>query len=233
MPTTTTTHTLLIAHADTGSRTALAAELDLDGYRVLEARTTTTAVAALARETPGLILLGTLERPAAAPQLLRDLRGGRVDAVDAAIPVLTLGASDDAAQLRAYDDGSDHHLTPDAPHIIVRAIVAAVIRRAGLERAHAAVLEFGALTIDAAAREARIAGATVRLTAREFDLLALLASDPERVFRKAELLADLWGYEAGSTRTVDSHVSRLRRRLGEHGVALIRTQWGIGYRLAP
>jgi DNA-binding response OmpR family regulator len=95
-------------------------------------------------------------------------------------------------------------------------------------------VEIGALTIDVAARAARIDGELVQLTVREFDLLVALAKDPTRVFTKAELLSDLWNHpDPRSTRTLDSHACRLRRRLAEHGQNMVCNEWGVGYRLVP
>jgi two-component system OmpR family response regulator len=86
-----------------------------------------------------------------------------------------------------------------------------------------------ALRLDLAARTVLCAGAPVRLTRREFDLFAFLARNPRRVFRRAHLLAQVWGYEMVSgERTVDVHVRRLRAKLGGTVVATVR---GVGYRL--
>ncbi|MEN3305511.1 MAG: hypothetical protein V7603_1713 [Micromonosporaceae bacterium] len=86
-----------------------------------------------------------------------------------------------------------------------------------------------ALHVDLAARSVQCGGAPVRLTRREFDLLAFLAGNPRRVFSRAQLLAQVWGYEMVSgERTVDVHVRRLRIKLGGDLVCTVR---GVGYRL--
>jgi len=88
--------------------------------------------------------------------------------------------------------------------------------------------------IDTRTRDARVAGVRVQLAQKEYELLLRLAREPERVFTKAELLRDVWGYRASArTRTLDSHASRLRRKLREAGapVALVENVWGVGYRL--
>ncbi len=91
------------------------------------------------------------------------------------------------------------------------------------------------LEIDLASRVVRVGGAGVQLSAKEFDLLVALAEDPERVYRKEELLRDVWGFRSlGRTRTLDSHASRLRRKLNPNGEAVyIVNVWGVGYRLVP
>jgi DNA-binding response OmpR family regulator len=107
----------------------------------------------------------------------------------------------------------------------------AVLRRASGPR-HAR-LEVRELEIDLAARLVRVAGEAVELSAKEYDLLVALAEDPERVFKKEELLRDVWGFRSlGRTRTLDSHASRLRRKLNRSGeTRYVLNVWGVGYRL--
>ncbi len=89
------------------------------------------------------------------------------------------------------------------------------------------------LAIDLAARTVRVGGERVQLSAKEYDLLVALAEDPERVFRKEDLLRNVWGFRSlGRTRTLDSHASRLRRKLNADGdCAYVLNVWGVGYRL--
>lgn len=90
----------------------------------------------------------------------------------------------------------------------------------------------GLLTIDPATREVRVGDREVELANKEFELLRMLATEPTRVFTKDELLRDVWGYEtAGRTRTLDSHASRLRRKLDPDRGAYVVNCWGVGYRL--
>lgn len=224
---------LLLAHADRRARRGLAIQLELDGHTVDEAGTAAAARELLRSQRPALVVLGGLERPAASVMFLRDLRAGRLDAEpDAA--VLTLGGSDAVSQLRAYEAGSDHHLPADVSYVLLREIISAVLRRAVEPRASSRRLEFGPLSIDVACREVRVGNDAVRLTAKEFDLLRSLAAEPLRVFTKQELLTAIWGYdESCSTRTLDSHACRLRRRLSESGrPGLVVNHWGVGYALA-
>jgi DNA-binding response OmpR family regulator len=89
------------------------------------------------------------------------------------------------------------------------------------------------LEIDLASRVVKLAGEPVQLSAKEYELLVALAEDPERVFKKEELLRDVWGFRSlGRTRTLDSHASRLRRKLnGPTETAYVLNVWGVGYRL--
>jgi DNA-binding response OmpR family regulator len=103
------------------------------------------------------------------------------------------------------------------------------------ELAGSGALEYGELTIDMASRVVTYALLPIELRRREYALLEHMASDPERVWTRHELLRDVWGYRSdGSTRTVDAHASRLRGKLTAAGaVGWVSAVWGVGYRLAP
>ncbi len=103
------------------------------------------------------------------------------------------------------------------------------------ELAGSGVLRYGELQIDTASRAVTYGPMPVELRRREYALLIHLARDPERIWTRHELLRDVWGYRsAGTTRTVDSHASRLRTKLAAAGaVGWVVTAWGVGYRLAP
>ena len=90
------------------------------------------------------------------------------------------------------------------------------------------------MRIDVRTRVARVEGRRLQLSQKEYELLLTLAREPDRVFTKVELLRDVWGYRVTArTRTLDSHASRLRRKLREAGagVELVDNVWGVGYRL--
>ena len=110
--------------------------------------------------------------------------------------------------------------------------IRAVLRRARPPAAD--LLEAGPVRIDTRTRDVRVAGRRIALAQKEYELLVRLAREPERVFTKAELLFEVWDYRAPArTRTLDSHASRLRRKLREVGTgdALVENVWGVGYRL--
>jgi DNA-binding response OmpR family regulator len=93
------------------------------------------------------------------------------------------------------------------------------------------VLQAGAIEVDTATRRVTVAGERVVLPGKEYELLLKLASDPARVFTKEELLREVWGFRSlGRTRTLDSHASRLRRRLARPGhPPYVQNVWGVGY----
>jgi DNA-binding response OmpR family regulator len=95
------------------------------------------------------------------------------------------------------------------------------------------VIRYGELAVNTLSREVTVGGIRIDLSAKEYQLLTTLASESERVFTKKELLETVWGFRSqGRTRTLDSHASRLRKKLGLHSdAAWIANVWGIGYRL--
>jgi DNA-binding response OmpR family regulator len=104
--------------------------------------------------------------------------------------------------------------------------------RRSRERRGQGVLQVGELRIDPIGREVLLGERKIELSAKEFALLRTLAAEPTRVFTKEELLRDVWGFKLmGSTRTLDSHASRLRRKLVPSGRRWVINVWGVGYRL--
>src|SRR6478735_5345282 len=117
----------------------------------------------------------------------------------------------------------------DREELVAR--IHAVLRRAqpGIRERLAA----GPLAIDRATRRVTVRGLSVALSAKEYELLVKLATQPTRVFTKEELLREVWGFRSlGRTRTLDSHASRLRRKLAAAGAgSVVVNVWGVGYRL--
>jgi len=149
-------------------------------------------------------------------------------------PVIVLGReeADPVDRIHAFRRGCDDYVSRpfDYQELVER--IRAVLRRARPEPVP--VLEAGPVRADTRTRVVTVAGRPVSLAQKEFELLVELARDPERVFTKAELLAEVWGYQASArTRTLDSHASRLRRKLRDAGAddSLVENVWGVGYRL--
>jgi DNA-binding response OmpR family regulator len=226
-------YTLLVATADAGAREFLAAQLDADGHTVHAADSATAATAKLSAHAIDVLILANLARPADTFALLRELRAGRLHTrVHPAQPVITLGAPDELSILRAYQAGSDHHLPADSSYLILRAVIDTIARRT-TEQVTSRHIHVGELHIDTAARTADINGTPIDLGRKEFEILTTLASDPTKVFSKDELARRIWGQKSPlhSSRTVESHVARVRRRLHDAGAHLIHNRRGAGWAL--
>jgi len=154
------------------------------------------------------------------------------------VPVLMLTARDDETDiLVGLGVGADDYMTKPFSMRELLARLKALLRRADRARRTAVEtvdeppLVLGNLEIDRAQRRVRRAGTEAHLTPTEFDLLVCLASSPRTVFSREKLLAEVWDWaDASGTRTVDSHVKALRRKLGAD---LVRTVHGVGYALEP
>jgi DNA-binding response OmpR family regulator len=126
----------------------------------------------------------------------------------------------------------DYVVKPFSPREVTARVTSVLRRTNGAAKREVGLIVAGELELDLGARTATVAGEPIQLTVREFDLLAFLARQPGQVFRRRELLEEVWGYSVGDTATVTVHVRRLRAKL-EHDPARprqIETVWGIGYR---
>jgi DNA-binding response OmpR family regulator len=162
---------------------------------------------------------------------------GDLDVVDRWVdraPVIVLGReeADIVDRIHAFRRGVDDYVAPPFEYQELVERIRAVLRRSG--RGDAEVIDAPPVSIDTRTRAVRVEGRRVCLAQKEYELLLCLAREPDRVFTKAELLRDTWGYHAPArTRTLDSHASRLRRKLRDGGspTSLVENVWGVGYRL--
>jgi len=204
-------------------------QLLMDGYAVDSVGGADQARGKLAEGPDAVILCDT----PATIGLLRELRAGEVPRADSTLPVLVVGVDDDSAGVRYYRAGADVALPSESSPLLVAAGLEALVRRAGQPQTR--VMRVGSLTVDRDARTAHVHGRAVKLTRLEFDLLATLASAPRRTFTRAELTRLVWDYEpqaAGPSRTVHSHVHRLRHKLEQAGAQeMVQTVRGVGWRL--
>ena len=151
------------------------------------------------------------------------------------VPIIMLTARDEVTdKVVGLEVGADDYLTkPFHPQELV-ARAKALLRRARVEPDAPKLIRAGKLEVDLERHEVRHGNAKVQLRPKEFDLLALLARHPGRVYQRSELLDLVWGYDfPGYTRTVDVHVQQVREKLASAGVTdpSIHTVWGVGYRL--
>ena len=152
---------------------------------------------------------------------------------DRNVPVILLGRhdSDVVDRVRALERGADDYLGRPFSYEELLARIRAVLRRTSPRNGE--VVRAGELEIDRVTRVARVLGQRLMLAAREYELLLRLAEHPTRVFTKDELLREVWGFRAmGRTRTLDSHASRVRRKIAAFTeTPYVINEWGVGYRL--
>jgi DNA-binding response OmpR family regulator len=226
--------TILLVEDDRVTRTFLAENFSADGYEVLEAESAEDAERMIASEFPDIAILDLALPDRDGLELLREVRGadriaGRFDP-DLPIVVLT-GRAGELDRLRGFDRGCDDYVIKPFSYSELQARVVALLRR-GQRRTGPGRLRVGPLEVDPLARRVWLHGEELKLSKKEFALLRALASDPTRVFTREELLRGVWGFRSlGHTRTLDSHASRLRKKLTGHGERYVVNVWGVGYRL--
>ena len=188
-----------------------------------------------------------LARGGAFDLIILDLMMPKLDGIQACmrirqfsnLPIILLTAKgEDADKLIGFESGADDYITKPFNILELKARIRALLRRAGAaaqQQREAGRLTQGAITLDISERAAWRDGEPVDLTAKEFDLMALLMQNPGRVYSRENLLNLVWGYEyIGEFRTVDVHIRRLREKLEPDPAnpVHILTKWGVGYYLA-
>ena len=224
---------VLVVEHEEPTRAFLSQQLSDDGFEVFAADRATSALKLVETERPDLVLLDAVLPDASGFELCGRLRAGEPGrAWNRDVPVIMVSTRGDPVdRVRGFARGADDYVVRPFVYEELVARMRAVLRRTG--RPTHRCLAVRDIDIDLASRVVRVAGEAVQLSAKEFDLLVALAEDPERVFRKDELLRDVWGFRSlGRTRTLDSHASRLRRKLNREGeAAYVLNVWGVGYRL--
>jgi len=201
---------LLLADSEPSTRGFLERHLRDDGFKVVDGEV-----------RPDLVLLGD-------SAALDECRARHGD-----VPVIVLGEPDSDAvdRVRALERGCDDFLVRPFAYEELLARIRAVLRRTTPDPHE--VRRAGLVEVDLATRGVTVNGTVVALAGKEYELLVKLMADPTRVFTKEQLLREVWGFRSlGRTRTLDSHASRLRRKLSAAapGVFVVNV-WGVGYRL--
>jgi DNA-binding response OmpR family regulator len=238
MTDTITSQTILVVDDDRSSRAFLADNLTADGYEVLEAGTMAAAQRLLASSALDLAIVDLGLPDGDGLELLRLVRDSAqpLARIDASLPMILTSERDSAVdRLRGFERGCDDYITTPYSYPELRARVVALLRRRR-PVGTLARLRVGPLEVDALARQAWLDGELVTLSSKEFALLRVLVSEPQRVFTREELLRVVWGWDEATaatayTRTLDSHASRLRRKLAGEGMRFVINVWGVGYRL--
>ena len=205
--------------------------LEKEGFRVDTARRGDSGLEAVRSDTPDLIVLDLMLPGLDGLELARVLKR---DATTSRIPIVMLTArGEEVDRIVGLELGADDYISkPFSPREVVLR-VKAVLRRRQPEEAAVERLELGGIQLDLAGHQLRVRGKEMPLTATEFRLLRLLMERCGRVQTRGQLLSDVWGYADDiDSRTVDTHIRRLRRKLGSEADR-IETVIGVGYRLRP
>lgn len=199
------------------------------GYEVTTAATGTAALEELRAEKPDLVILDLMLPDHSGTEICREIRA---DAELSDLPVIMLTAlTEEVDRVVGFELGADDYVSkPFSPRELVLR-VKAVLRRRAPNEVGGTVLRHGPLSLDLERRCCRVEGVEIALTAKEFSLLESLIARPGRVFTREHLLESIWGSDVAVTlRTIDTHVKRLREKLGDAGEQ-IDTVRGVGYRL--
>jgi DNA-binding response OmpR family regulator len=203
--------------------------LTREGYEVEGVGDGTQAMARFGQLRPDLVVLDIMLPGTDGLTICKEIRK------HSQVPIIMLTARDEVTdKVVGLEVGADDYLTkPFHPQELV-ARAKALLRRARVEPDAPRLVRAGKLEVDLERHEVRHGKARIHLRPKEFDLLALLARHPGRVYQRSELLDLVWGYDfPGYTRTVDVHVQQVREKLTAAGITdpSIQTVWGVGYRL--
>lgn len=217
---------ILIVEDEANIRELLRLYLEREGYTVLEAENGVEGIKKWKSDKPDMLLLDVMMPVMDGWAVCREIRA------ESDVPIIMLTAKGETADLvSGLEMGADDYIVKplEMPEVIAR--VRAVFRRMAPDDAPEK-LSFDNLVIDKQAYDLVIKGKRVDAPPKEIELLYFLASSPNRVFTRAQLLDDVWGFDYfGDTRTVDVHVKRLREKLeGVSDKWELKTVWGVGYK---
>jgi DNA-binding response OmpR family regulator len=217
---------VLVAEPEPETRELLGRQLRDDGFDVLGAARRSEALELAESARPDVVLLAELE-------LCLRLREGEPGRNwDRNVPVIVLAStSDPVERVRALDRGADDVVGRPYAYDELLARIRALIRRTA--GASEDLIVAGDLVVDRPTRRVHVRDTPVFLSAKEFELVAKLASQPQRVWTKEELLREVWGFRAlGRTRTLECHASRVRKKLCvAPDDRFVVNVWGVGYRM--
>ena len=217
---------ILIVEDEANIRELLRLYLEREGYTVLEAEKGVEGIKKWKSDKPDMLLLDVMMPVMDGWEVCREIRA------ESDVPIIMLTAKGETAdRVSGLEMGADDYIVKplEMPEVIAR--VRAVFRRIAPDDAPEK-LSFDNLVIDKQAYDLVIKGKRVDAPPKEIELLYFLASSPNRVFTRAQLLDEVWGFDYfGDTRTVDVHVKRLREKLeGVSDKWELKTVWGVGYK---
>jgi two-component system, OmpR family, response regulator ResD len=200
------------------------------GYDVTWAADGEEAMSLFESESPDIILLDVMMPKKDGFDVCIEIRRS------SDVPIIMVTArTEDSDKIMGLEIGADDYIVkPFNPSEIVARIKAILRRVEKTSPGHRSVVTLKGLSIDMDSNEVRLGGREINLTRKELDMLYLMASNPNKVFSRDNLLSSVWGYDYyGDSRTVDTHMTRLRAKLDreEHHDWDIKTVWGIGYKI--
>jgi two-component system phosphate regulon response regulator PhoB len=221
--------TILVIEDEKDLAELIAFNLEKEGYKTLLALDGISGLEAAGRTSPDLILLDLMLPGMMGTEVCKLLKKNQKTAL---IPVIMLTARDEEIdKVVGFEVGAEDYVVKpfSTRELLLR--IKAVLRRVGMENTPAALITIGQLSIDTERHQVLAAGEEITLTTIEFKLLLKLAERRGRLQSRDQLLQDVWGYNyVGDTRTVDTHITRLRTKLGAAG-DIIKTVRGFGYKL--
>ena len=225
---------MLVVEDDAATAEFLVDNLRADGYRAASASGVGEGLRAIEVRQPDVVLLDLMLEDGNGLELLDRVRSadGLASRLDPEVPVIMLsGRTEETDRVRGFARGCDDYVAKPFSYPELHARIRALLRRAA-DRSRQGMLRVGPLVIDPITRRVCLDGQPIHLSAKEFSLLQMLASDPTAVFPKEQLLRDVWGYlSQGNTRTLDAHACRLRKKLAASPRPFVLNLRGVGYRL--
>lgn len=220
---------IIVADDEARIRRLVCDFLKKEGYEPLEADDGDVALG-LFNENPdvALLILDVMMPNMDGWTLCREIRK------TSDVPVILLTArSQEFDELTGFEVGADDYVTkPFSPAVLMKRVGLVINRTKREENVSDDIKVIGSLTIKEDAHEVLVDNVSISLALKEYNILLKLVSKPGRVFTREQLLDDIWGYDyVGDMRTVDSHVARLRTKLGEWGNKHLKTVYGTGYKI--